>query len=144
MNALKLVGNYGVANLKNEFIEEYGDYSEDYPLVNPIGDATNFNWYYLFTVVSFIGMIISFVVANGKKKDKNNKTVENKINPTLKTFLNIIGFSLLIIMIVTGVLGSIQYFNYIKEYNQWYMELPNNAKGLLASINGFTNILNSK
>lgn len=135
MDALRMASNYGIASMKNDFIDKYGDISQNYPLVNPIGKSAKSNWYLIITFISLFGVIFSFGYAFKEKNKKKNK--ENNLTKYLKIFLKILGSILLGIMAITGYYGSIDYYNYLIEYNKWYNDIPSQGKILLASINSF-------
>lgn len=111
---------FGLTNnfIKNDFISNYGDYSEDFSLVSSDGSM---HW---SVIVYFILAIIAFTAGIGiynKSKDENIK--ENKKNIYKYLGYGLLGFGGLILL-----LTIIKFISYQIQWTKWYKELPSNGR----------------
>ena len=107
--------------VSSQFVRDFGDYSYDFPLVNPDGSGT---WQTpLFGIIGFIFAILGFGTSayNSKKPEDEKKIMMSNIY----FYLGLLAVSIgIIFLFVSG--------DYLIQYNQqwyeWYDSLPSDGK----------------
>lgn len=105
--------------VKTDFVTQYGDYSFDYPLVNP--DGTGHWSVYLFTIISVVASLSGIVVsATYQKPSEENKWIDN-----LYFYLGLGAIAIGTTFFLSGI-GK--YFTYSSQWYKWYNSLPSAGK----------------
>lgn len=107
--------------VSTQFVKDYGNYSFDFPLVNPDGSAT---WQTsILGIVGFIFVtlgISSSAVNSHKPKDEKKKVVTN-----LYFYLGLLSIAFGVVFLFSS--GD-NYIKYNQQWYEWYDELPNSGK----------------
>lgn len=121
--------------VSSNFVKDYGDYSLDFPLVNPDGGS---HWSIpLYIITGMIGLIGGGVLSfsNYKKPEEKNKIFQTRILFFLGLFLVTIG-------VVLGLTGGVKYLSYLGQWNDWYGSLPNEGKSSYQQMKMVSGVMN--
>lgn len=111
---------FGLTNnfIKNDFISNYGDYSEDFSLVSSDGSM---HW---SVIIYFILAIIAFTAGIGiYNKSKEENITQNKKKLYKYSGYGLLGFGGLILL-----LTIIKFISYQIQWTKWYKELPSDGR----------------
>lgn len=117
--------------IKNEFINDYGDYADDFSLVSSDGSM---HWSIIIFFILFFIFIASAIGLNNKEKKEKNK---NK-----KKLFKYASYGLFGISAITILLVIIKFISYNLQWMKWYKSLPSNGKSdynKMKLIKGLTN-----
>ena len=156
----------GIKYNQSQFIEKYGSYADDYPLVTPLGkNAGSQLFFVIFVIFAILSLIVTGITfGKNKKQSKKSKGSEEseeseypmdseekyekpKRSKFTKTLLIILLVICLLITAGSGVLSLMKYLSYSAEYNQWYYNLPQGGKlalGVIKSMEGVLSKLSSQ
>ena len=130
-NPMSFLHNDLIKN-KVDFINKYGDLSNTYNHLTPLGEQKN-TWVYFIGFFSLILSIICFMYSK-----KSNETIKNQ---SLKTIIKISAWLLLGIFIVCVIYGGYTYFFlYSPQYNEWFKNLPVDAQKKISAIRALSMI----
>ena len=112
----------------SDFIYRYGNYSEDFPLVNADGSAhiSIALLYILTSIISIIGFSLSINFYNKIYKNTDNK--KDKIKHIINNicfYLGLIFISCSILLLLYSFYNSLSYYG---EFSEWYSLLPENGR----------------
>jgi len=130
--------NFGTSYFEREFITECGSKAVGFNTLTPMGKQKSV-LSQVFTLIVFIGMIISFAIGYGKSKDKNGKEIKG----TSKTIFKVLFWLLLIGFLPLSGFTIYRYFIYLKQYNQWFSSLSLDCQMKLQAINNIESALNA-
>jgi hypothetical protein len=116
---------------KVDFVNKYGDLAFKYDKLNATGEQKNALFYFV-PVILLILMII-FFSKSAQKVDENNKPIERTSSENILRILAWV--SLVLLIVSTGYSGYMYFMLYLPQYNQWFSELPIDAKKQLNLIN---------
>jgi hypothetical protein len=128
------------ANTKVDFINKYSNFAEKYDKITPLGDQKR-TWPYLISILLLVGVIFCFIYS----KEKENKETGEKIpRNNLQKILYYFGWVLLIMFIISLIYNGYYYFVlYLPQYNEWFNNLPLEAKNQLNIIKTLESITNN-
>lgn len=129
--------NFGASYLENQFIKECGSKAVGYNSLTPMGKQKSI-LPQVFTLIVFIGMIISFAIGYGKSKDKKKEAKEST-----KTIFKVLFWLLLLGFLPLSGFTIYQYIIYLKQYNQWFSSLSLDCQMKLQAINSIQSALNA-
>lgn len=120
--------------LTNKFINEFGNYSNDYEYVSPTGSISPINQVSLIVgIICLIGGIILSIASIPPKIKKNSRKRKNRT--TTKKVLLVFGLlSIFASFCGFGFYIYIYVAKYLPQYNKWYTSLPKEAVEELANI----------
>ncbi len=127
-------GNQNVGlDMKSRFISDYGQYSQSYSYLDPLGKQKfNTQWPYLVLVIGIILSIITFIAAS---PEKDPKTGQLKERTGMQKFYYGLAWLCVLCSVFGAGYGVYLYFAiYLPEYYKWFETLPSEAKGKLAMI----------
>jgi hypothetical protein len=120
----KSVIKIGLGQSKDLFIQNYGNYSQNFSTVNPIGEQDN-SFTFWFFIISLILIFIFYFLKLGISKDKDEDSNKNSLLDNALLILSFMaigscGFSI-IYLIIHWIAYEMQYF-------EWYLSLPEEAQ----------------
>jgi hypothetical protein len=123
---------------KIEFINKYGNLSNNYKYLNALGEH-KYVWFYILSFISlFTGLILYHL--SKPKLDENNQLKERTIIEKLLLYSS---YGCAIIFIFSIIYSGYMYFGiYLPEYNDWFSKLPQEAKNELNQIQTFDSVAN--
>jgi hypothetical protein len=108
------------AFLSANFIDEYGEYADDFSLVQSDGTA---HWSIpLLGIVSFFGLVFSVITTLKYNKEKNDK---KKLLSKIYFYLGLLGIIIAIIILLNS---GVNYIYYLGEWAKWYDSLPSDGR----------------
>jgi len=129
-----------------KFINEYGEFSKKYNLVNPLGyPAETMISFIIFIIFIFLTLFIGVYTFkkpnNDKDKDKDKpKETNQSINK-----IALVGFIIsCFILLSSGTVSIYNYYKYYMQYLSWYSDLPPDAIITLGIISSLNSVINSK
>ena len=129
--------NFGASYLESQFIKECGSKAVGYNSLTSMGKQKSI-LPQVFTLIVFIGMIISFAIGYGKSKDKKKEAKEST-----KTIFKVLFWLLLLGFLPLSGFTIYQYIIYLKQYNQWFSSLSLDCQMKLQAINSIQSALNA-
>ena len=121
---------------KVDFVNKYGDFSMKYDRLTATGEQKHMLFYLVPLVLIILSII--FFVKSKQRVDENNKLIER--TSTEKVFRILAWVSIIVLILSTGYSGYIYFMLYLPQYNQWFSELPIDAKKQLNLINTLNTI----
>ena len=123
-----------LATLRNQFITNYGSIAGKYDdYLDAFGNQTNKTTYP--TLMGVVGVVLTIVSFIWYSKSQQQPEEQRNKKKTANTFKKILSWILLIFTIGSFILAGYLYgFVYLPKKKDWFLELPMEAKGLLASI----------
>lgn len=128
--------NFGTSYLETQFISECGSKAANFDTLTPMGKQKSV-LPQVFTLIVFIGMIISFAIGYGKSKDKKGKEIKG----TSKTIFKVLFWLLLIGFLPLSGFTIYRYIIFLKQYNQWFSSLSLDCQMKLQAIYSITSAL---
>lgn len=134
---------FGLGNpsldVKSIFVTKYGSYAHPYDSLDATGyQKFNTQWPYLFAVLCFFLMVISFGLGGQTIDPETKKPIEKT---TSKKFLTGLGILFLLCTLFGAGYGLYLYFAvYMTQYVQWFDSLPLEAKSSVGMMTTLDNL----
>ena len=130
--------NFGTSYFETQFIQECGSKAARFDTLTPMGKQKSI-LPQIFTLILFIGMIISFAIGYGTIKDKDGNI--EKTGESTKTIFKVLFWLLLLGFLPLAGFTIYRYVIFWKQYIQWFNSLSFECQMKLQAINSIESAL---
>ena len=135
---LKTIVKDGLDHSRLLFIENYGNYANDYSLVKADGNqvSSNMIWVLIiaFITITIFGIAKSQISEDKKKSSTSIKYIDNLLLGIVVLSLSSLGIS--------GIYLLGYWIFYKVQYFQWFADLPNEARIAIAAMSATKSLMN--
>tara|TARA_B100000795_G_C22640864_1_gene376415 strand:+ start:341 stop:781 length:441 start_codon:yes stop_codon:yes gene_type:complete len=128
--------NFGTSYFETQFIQECGSKAAGFDTLTSLGKQKSI-LPQVFTLIVFIGMIISLTIGYGTLKDKNGE----KMDKSTKTIFKVLFWLLLLGFLPLSGFTIYRYIIFWKQYSQWFSSLSLDCQMKLQAINSIESAL---
>ncbi len=119
----------------------YGKLANSYGYIDELGRPKTYAFVW-FSVITFILMIVMFIITKEKIDPATNKPSEKTNTDKILNYVKIGSIVLFVLSLCLN--GYIYYFVYLGQRLSWYSSLPANAKTAIDKINTISSVLEAQ